>query len=206
MLCNAAADGDGTQAVLAPAISSVILASSIAFMLSGFAHMPLPICALPWKPQKRPMSTFWSSYARIHFCCFISALRTTGPASMQVWISSPVRSKKPVLMKNTRSAATRMHSRRFTLVRRSSSMMPILTVLRRRPKNSSVRPNIFAVSSTSLDPCIFGFTMYTDPLRLFAVRLVPRRSWSAAPTVTRRSTKPSGTVRPSSVRTMSLNM
>ena len=29
----------------------------------------------------------------------MSPLRTIGPASMEVWISSPVRSRKPVLMK-----------------------------------------------------------------------------------------------------------
>ena len=60
----------------------------------------------------------------------MSALGTIGPASMLVWISSPVRSRKPVLMKMTRSFAGRMHSFRLTVVRRSSSMMPILRVLR----------------------------------------------------------------------------
>jgi hypothetical protein len=30
-------------------------------MLSGIAHMPLPICARPGKPQRRPTSTFESS-------------------------------------------------------------------------------------------------------------------------------------------------
>ena len=61
----------------------------------------------------------------------MSSLRTIGPASMLVWISSPVRSRKPVLMKMMRSRAARMHSLRLTVVRRSSSMMPILSVFAR---------------------------------------------------------------------------
>ena len=65
----------------------------------------------------------------------------SAPASMEVWISSPVRSRKPVLMKTTRSLAARMQALRLTVVRRSSSMMPILRVLRGRPRASSTRPN-----------------------------------------------------------------
>ena len=37
-------------------------------------------------------------------------LRTIGPASIEVWISSPVRSRKPVLMNTTRSAAALMQA------------------------------------------------------------------------------------------------
>ena len=44
----------------------------------------------------------------------MSPLRIIGPASIEVWISSPVRSRKPVLMKTTRSLAARMHSLRLT--------------------------------------------------------------------------------------------
>ena len=62
----------------------------------------------------------------------MSPLRSIGPASIAVCISSPVRSRKPVLMKATRAAAAAMHALRLTLVRRSSSMMPILTVLARQ--------------------------------------------------------------------------
>ena len=58
----------------------------------------------------------------------MKSLRLTGPASIEVWISSPVRSRKPVLMKTTRCFAARMHSLRLTLVRRSSSMIPSFTV------------------------------------------------------------------------------
>lgn len=48
--------------------------------------------------------------------------------SIDVWISSPVRSKKPVLMNTIRSLAWRMHSLRLTVVRRSSSIMPTCRV------------------------------------------------------------------------------
>ena len=43
-------------------------------------------------------------------------------------ISSPVRSRKPVLMNTTRFLAAAMQAARFTVVRRSSSMMPIFRV------------------------------------------------------------------------------
>ena len=70
----------------------------------------------------------------------MSPLRIIGPASIEVWISSPVRSRKPVLMKTTRSRAARMHSLRLTVVRRSSSMMPILIVFGAMPSIVSTRP------------------------------------------------------------------
>jgi len=41
----------------------------------------------------------------IQGCAFMSFLRIMGPASIEVWISSPVRSRKPVLMKQIRSSA-----------------------------------------------------------------------------------------------------
>ena len=106
-----------------------------------------------------PTSTFQSSYAWIHRCVFISLLRTIGPASIEVWISSPVRSRKPVLMNATRDSAARMHSPRLTVVRRSSSMMPIFTVLAgeaRAPPRRVVK--ISLVNATSAGPCIFGLT------------------------------------------------
>ena len=62
----------------------------------------------------------------------MSFLRTIGPASMEVWISSPVRSRKPVLMKATRSRASSMQALRLSVVRRSSSMIPTLMVSRRQ--------------------------------------------------------------------------
>ena len=56
----------------------------------------------------------------------MSFLRIIGPASIEVWISSPVRSRKPVLMKTIRSFAAWMQAARLAEVRRSSSIMPDL--------------------------------------------------------------------------------
>src|SRR5699024_7324227 len=94
-----------------------------------------------------------------HFADFMSALRIIGPASMEAWISSPVRSRKPVLMKTTRSRASAMHAARFTVVRRSSSMMPTLRVFAGSPSSDSIRPNSSVVNATSSGPCCFGLTM-----------------------------------------------
>src|SRR6266849_4800284 len=59
----------------------------------------------------------------------MSFLRIIGPASIEVWISSPVRSRKPVLMKQMRLEAFWIQALRLTVVRRSSSMMPTFMVL-----------------------------------------------------------------------------
>ena len=88
----------------------------------------------------------------------MSCLRTIGPASIDVWISSPVRSRNPVLMNATRAEAARMHSARLTVVRRSSSMMPSFTVWRGSPSTSSTRLNTSSAKATSSGPCIFGLT------------------------------------------------
>ena len=89
----------------------------------------------------------------------MSPLRRIGPASIAVCISSPVRSRKPVLMKATRLEAAAMQAARFTLVRRSSSMMPSFTVLPSRPSNCSTRPKSSLAKATSAGPCILGLTM-----------------------------------------------
>ena len=89
----------------------------------------------------------------------MSAFGSIGPASMSVWISSPVRSRKPVLMKITRSFAARMHSFRLTVVRRSSSMMPIFTVFGGSPRASSTREKSSPVKATSSGPWSLGLTM-----------------------------------------------
>ena len=78
---------------------------------------------------------------------------------MQLWISSPVRSRKPVLMKTMRSFTAWIQAARLAEVRRSSSMMPILTVKRAMPSASSTRPNSSFAKATSSGPCIFGLTM-----------------------------------------------
>ncbi|OQC02114.1 MAG: hypothetical protein BWX79_02839 [Alphaproteobacteria bacterium ADurb.Bin100] len=78
---------------------------------------------------------------------------------MAVCISSPVRSRKPVLIKATRLFAAAMQAFRLTLVRRSSSMMPSLTVLSGRPSTCSTRLNSSQAKATSAGPCILGLTM-----------------------------------------------
>ncbi len=88
----------------------------------------------------------------------MSPLRSTGPAAKQVWISSPVRSRKPVLTKMTRSAAAPMQADRLTVVRFSSSMMPIFSVSASRPRASSIAANSSTVSATSSGPCCLGLT------------------------------------------------
>ena len=89
----------------------------------------------------------------------MSFLRTTAPASIEVCISSPVRSRKPVLMNTTRSFAALMQALRFSVVRRSSSMMPIFSVARFRPNASSTFAKSASAAATSSGPCILGFTM-----------------------------------------------
>ena len=89
----------------------------------------------------------------------MSPLRSTGPASIEVWISSPVRSRKPVLMKISRSRAARMHALRLSVVRRSSSITPSLSVFRGSSSTSSMRANSSTVKATSSGPCCLGLTM-----------------------------------------------
>ncbi len=95
-------------------------------------------------------------------------------------------------MKTTRSLARRIHSARFTVVRRSSSMMPTLRVLRGNSKRSSICENSSTARLTSSGPCILGFTIYMEPVREFFSSPVPLRSCSAQKVVNRPSRKPSG--------------
>ena len=160
-----AAVGEGTHAVFAPAFGWAPLVSSIARIPAGWAHMPLPIWAFPANPARRATSTLRSSYACSQTLAFSSSLRITGPASKSVWISSPVRSRNPVLTKMTRSAARAMHASRLTDVRRSSSMIPILIVVGGSSSASSTAVNRSTDRPTSSGPCIFGLTTYRLPLR-----------------------------------------
>mmetsp|Transcript_4772 Transcript_4772/g.8484 ORF Transcript_4772/g.8484 Transcript_4772/m.8484 type:complete len:215 (-) Transcript_4772:827-1471(-) len=104
-------------------------------------------------------------------------------------------------MKMQRSLAARMHSFKLTVVRRSSSMIPSLTVLRGKPRSSSTRVNTRSVKATSSGPCCLGLTTYTEPVR--ELRWAPSgflRSCIAAATVISASTRPSGTSRPVSAK------
>ena len=62
-------------------------------------------------------------------------------------------------MKATRARASLIHAFKLMLVRRSSSMIPSLTVLAGSPSNSSTRVNNSQAKATSAGPCIFGLTM-----------------------------------------------
>src|SRR5215831_15206580 len=66
-------------------------------------------------------------------------------------------------MKQTRCCAARMHSLRLTVVRRSSSMMPIFNVLRGSPSAPSTRSNNSLANATSSGPCIFGSIYIVKP-------------------------------------------
>ena len=64
---------------------------------------------------------------------------------------------------------------RLTVVRRSSSMMPIFTVFAGRPRTASTAPKISLAKATSSGPCIFGFTMNGPGCRIAAGLEVGKR-------------------------------
>ena len=79
---------------------------------------------------------------------FMSPFFNIGPASMSVWISSPVRSRKPVLMKTTRSRACRWRPQ----VEGGSTLLvhnPHLERVGRRPSAASTRPNNSTAQTSS---------------------------------------------------------
>ena len=49
--------GEGTHAQLAPTCGCTTFCAIMSPIMSGLAHMPLPICALPVKPARTPIST-----------------------------------------------------------------------------------------------------------------------------------------------------
>jgi hypothetical protein len=89
----------------------------------------------------------------------MAPLRIIGPASMAVWISSPVRSRKPVLMNMMRWRTAWMQAARLAEVRRSSSITPIFSVWRGRDSMSSMASNRSLAKAASSGPCILGLTM-----------------------------------------------
>mmetsp|Transcript_10432 Transcript_10432/g.31346 ORF Transcript_10432/g.31346 Transcript_10432/m.31346 type:complete len:286 (+) Transcript_10432:1041-1898(+) len=117
-------------------------------------------------------------------------------------------------MKTRRSRTAAMQAVRFMLVRRSSSMTPILSAFGARPRNASALLKSRLLKATSSGPCIFGLTMYTEPARLLRTRLRGSpagsasaglaRSNVAALAETKRSTKASGTASPPGSRTISV--
>ena len=124
-----------------------------------------------------------------------------GPASMEVWISSPVRSRNPVLIKASLDLASRMHSLRLMLVRRSSSIIPILIVLRGSCSICSTSLKTSFASLTSSGPCIFGLTIYMESWIEFFGPALRSMLCFAINTVQIASTKPSPTSSPYSSNT-----
>ena len=114
---------------------------------------------------------------------------------MDVCISSPVLSRKPVLMKKTLLFNVLMHSFKLTEVRLSSSIIPHLIVFFSSFRTSSTRLNILSVKAVSSGPCILGLTIYIEPFLEFPFLL---RSCNAAAEVMNASIIPSGTSDPSS--------
>ena len=89
----------------------------------------------------------------------MSFLRTIGPASIDVWISSPVRSRKPVLMNTTRSL--RRMDARFE-VRRGAPLLvhdADLDCVARETEQVFDAGKDHSVCATSSGPCIFGLTI-----------------------------------------------
>ena len=104
--------------------------------------MPLPICALPRRPQSRPISTFWSSYALIQAVLAHLVLADHRPGLHRgVDLVAGAVEEAGVDEHHAVAAPRAMHALRLAEVRRSSSMMPIFSVLRGRPSSSSTRPN-----------------------------------------------------------------
>ena len=102
---------------------------------SGIAHMPLPICARPARPQARPMSTLASLVGgdpglRLH----VGLAHHRAGLHRGVDLVAGAVEEAGVDEGHARLAA-RMHSLRLTVVRRSSSMMPIFTVFGGRPSD-----------------------------------------------------------------------
>ena len=134
--------GDGTQAVLAPACGCADLLRE---------HVGHPVGRRPHaladlRPAGKPAGEADRDVALLigrdpgrspsSRPCGPSA-----PARIEVWISSPVRSRKPVLMNTMRSFTAWMQAARLAEVRRSSSITPTLIVWRARPSRSSTASN-----------------------------------------------------------------
>ena len=64
-----------------------------------------------------------------------------------------------------RSRAAEIQFFRLALVRFSSSMMPILMLFFGSLSSSSERVNNSTAKATSSEPCIFGLTIYIEPVR-----------------------------------------
>ena len=137
-----------------------IFCSSMSAIRSGMAHMPLPICAWPRRPQARPTATLCVLVGRDPRAGLHVALADHRAGLHRgVDLVAGAVEEAGVDEDDAVAAASAMQALRLTVVRRSSSMMPTLTVLARQAEQSSTRPNSSSVNATSSGPCIFGLTM-----------------------------------------------
>ena len=143
--------------LFAPAFGCAPLVSSIVGHPGGLGPHALADLGLPGEARRaarrrrcgsrRPAARRWTSS---------SSLRITGPASNTVWISSPVRSRKPVFTKITRSSAAR--DARLEVQRRPPLLVhdPDLDRARRQPQRLLDGGEQVDDSATSSGPCMLG--------------------------------------------------
>ena len=120
------------------------------------------------------------------------------PGFHEVWISSPVRSRKPVLMNTTRSRTARMHSARLTVVLRSSSIIPIFRVLPGQAPGAPPLRRTVARKRHLIGPVHLGFDDVDRARARVACGAGPARSCSPISEVTAASMNVSGIGPPSS--------
>ncbi len=70
-------------------------------------------------------------------------------------------------------------------------MIPILSVFAGKPNNCSARSKSSTAKATSSGPCIFGLTIYIEPLREFLISFSPLMSAKDNNGVTNASMMPS---------------
>ena len=120
---------------------------------------PCRFARLPRSPQASPTNTLLRLVRAIQALVFMSPLRIIGPASMaDVHLVAGAVEEARVDERHALRARA-IQAVRLTLVRRSSSMMPILTVLRGSPSSLRRAANSSLANATSAGPCILGLTM-----------------------------------------------
>ena len=128
-------------------------------ILSGAAHMPLPIWAWPGRPAGQadidvPVLVGLDPGLRLHV---VLADHGAGFHRGVDLVAGAV--EEAGVDEHDALRRVWMQALRLTVVRRSSSMMPTLMVFSGSASSFSTRPNNSQVSATSSGPCIFGLTI-----------------------------------------------